>query len=284
MSARPPVQDATLVDCRTMKAVRSPESGFSTWIVRTANFVVELTDVAGSATLRRASQPDEYMVVVPPHLQAVATSGVQSEMTRGDALFIIPPGDSTLQVTGHGLLTRVFSTQARDIATAAFNRIAYSVMPNDVAGLTLWPVPVDGFRLRHYPLADCIDPASISRVFRSTNLMLNIMRAYEKPRDPKVLMPHFHEDCEQITVALSGRFVHHLRKPWGPDSTQWSKDQHLEVGSPSALLIPPRLIHTTQAMEAGCRLIDVFGPPRLDFSRQPRMVRNAAEYPMPEDA
>lgn len=111
--------------------------------------------------------------------------------------------------------------------------------------------------------------------------MLNIMKPYDSPRNPKALMPHSYTDCEQITLTLKGRFAHHLRTPWLPDSTQWRADEHIEVGSPSALVIPPRLIHTTQALEAKCLLIDVFGPPRFDFSRLPGLVRNASEYPMP---
>jgi hypothetical protein len=42
------------------------------------------------------------------------------------------------------------------------------------------------------------------------------------------------------------------------------------------------VIHTTQDIGEGTTwLIDVFGPPRIDFSSRPGFVLNAADYPMP---
>ena len=47
-------------------------------------------------------------------------------------------------------------------------------------------------------------------------------------------------------------------------------------------MIPPMLIHTSQSVnEMQHWLIDVFAPPRLDFSSRPGWVRNADDYPMP---
>ena len=89
-------------------------------------------------------------------------------------------------------------------------------------------------------------------------------------------------DFEQISLTLEGSFVHHLRTPWTPDSSTWREDEHLQVGSPSARVIPTNVIHTTQDIGDGVVwLIDIFGPPRMDFSLQPGVARNADEYPMP---
>ena len=131
-------------------------------------------------------------------------------------------------------------------------------------------------------IADYTDPKIFGRIFRSTNLMINVLERKTERRDPRKLSPHSHADFEQISLALEGTFVHHLRTPWSADSLTWRADQHLEVGSPSALVIPTNVIHTTQDVAQGVAwLIDIFGPPRVDFSVQPGLVRNADEYPMP---
>ena len=48
------------------------------------------------------------------------------------------------------------------------------------------------------------------------------------------------------------------------------------------LVIPANVLHTSQNVSQGNSwLIDIFGPPRMDFSSKPGFVINAADYPMP---
>ncbi len=44
------------------------------------------------------------------------------------------------------------------------------------------------------------------------------------------------------------------------------------------------MVHTSQGVAGeGMRLVDVFSPPRVDFSLRPGVVRNAEDYPMPPE-
>ena len=57
--------------------------------------------------------------------------------------------------------------------------------------------PHDGYRLRHYPLAQYAKPNGDRiqpRVFRSTNMLVNLFVHYQTRRDTRELSPHWHDD------------------------------------------------------------------------------------------
>lgn len=257
-------------------------AGATSWITRSANVVVVVTQAAAGTELVREDNPDEYMLLLPPGVRAELQAGAQQMAVEGDTLSILPPGASRVRLRDAGVVTRVFTVRANDLATLAANADTYAQGAPGVAPLVDWPMPVDGYRIRNYRLVDYCDPAIFGRLFRSRNLMVNVFEHRNEPRDPRKLSPHSHVEFEQISLALAGRFIHHLRTPWGADSSGWREDVHVEMHSPSTLVIPTHVIHTTQAVGDGVNwLVDVFGPPRTDFSLQPGVVRNAHEYPMP---
>ena len=44
----------------------------------------------------------------------------------------------------------------------------------------------------------------------------------------------------------------------------------------------PRVIHTSRnTNDGGAWLVDIFAPPRMDFSSKPGKVANEADYPLP---
>lgn len=257
--------------------------GAQSWITRAANLVVTVSKVEAGAVLERKADTDEYLLALPPGLRArVQTFGDKPEVldASGDSLTIIPPGHTSVTLLDGGTVTRVFSTAATDLLVLASNADIYTDGAAEVTPLPPVQMPADGWRLRHYRLAEYSDPAFFARSFRSNRLMINFFDRSIQRRDPHKLTPHSHDDHEQISLALEGNYVHHLRTPWTPDISTWREDQHVELGSPSAMVIPAGLIHTTQDVGEGTTwLVDVFAPPRKDFLGMPGFVRNASEYP-----
>ncbi|MBI2726445.1 MAG: hypothetical protein HYX42_09365 [Polaromonas sp.] len=261
------------------------DDGQKTWITRSANVVVVVSQVSAGTELVRDGNPDEYMLLLPPGVRASVTAGGESIEAGPESLTILPPGRSTIKLLDGGVVTRVFTVRATDLAGKAENAAVYANGAPGVAPLKDWPAPVGGFKLRNYTLAQYTDPKIFGRLFRSTNLMINVFERKTDRRDPRKMSPHSHPDFEQISLTLEGSFIHHLRTPWTADSTTWREDEHVHVDSPSTLVIPANLIHTTLDVGEGVAwLIDIFGPPRMDFSLQPGVVRNADEYPMPAAA
>lgn len=255
--------------------------GHRTWITRGANLVIVVSDVTAGAELTRSDQPDEYMVFLARGA-AIVRAGHETVAADAETLTIVPPGASSVTATTDGRIVRVFSTQAADMTALASNAAVYKDGAPEVAPIVPWPTPPDGFRLRSYKPLAYDKPDTNMRIFRSTNLMVNVMTRRDGPRDPKKLSPHSHDDLEQCSVVLEGDYVHHLRWPWTPDQTSWREDEHVGIGAPSVTVIPAKVIHTSNNVgPARSWLLDVFAPPRLDFSRRPGMVLNADDYPMP---
>lgn len=251
-----------------------------TWVMRGARFVVALSEGVAGTRFDCSDNPDEYMLLVPPGISARVIASKEELLASDESLTIVPPGHSSIELLSAGKIVRVFSYRASDIAALAENADRYRTVPNDVAAFVPGPTPPDGLQLRHYHLKECPPTGALGRIFRSTNLMINVFPRQTIRRDPRKLTPHSHNDFEQASLTLEGDFIHHLRVPWGADLNSWREDCHLAVSSPSLLVIPPGMIHTTRDVGEGITwLIDIFSPPRADFSARPGWVRNASDYP-----
>lgn len=253
------------------------------WYIRGKNFVLCYSEATKNAVFARDAQVDEYAVILPDAgSKARIEAGGESRDIDGNTLIFVPPGPSRITMLTAGRLVRLVTARAADLVARCPNADAYGETHASIPPFEAWPEPVGGYRIRAYSIDVPKQPGRFGRIFRCTTFMINFLDPQVGPRDVTKLSPHHHDDFEQCSLALEGAFMHHLRWPWGVDMTAWRDDEHQHFATPSALVIPPPCIHTTRGLEAGVnQLVDIFSPPRVDFSLQKGWVLNSDEYPMP---
>ncbi|MHA6622709.1 cupin domain-containing protein [Pseudonocardia sp. DLS-67] len=258
--------------------------GSRTWFVRAQNVVLAHTEAVAGEVLARTGDTDEYVVLLPHEISTarVRAGGAEVELA-GQGLIVVPPGDSEVVAAAATHLVRLFRPDAPGVAAAAANAASYAEPHPRVAIEDRWPAPVDGDRLRVYPVGEIgRSPDRFGRIFRTRSFMVNFLYPHQGPRDPEKLSPHHHDDFEQVSLAVRGEFTHHIRTPWTTARSRWREDVHETLPSPSVTVIPPPTVHTSEAVGAGLnQLVDIFAPPRRDFSARPGWVLNADEYPAP---
>jgi mannose-6-phosphate isomerase-like protein (cupin superfamily) len=259
------------------------EEGAEHWYAHAVNFVVVMSRVRAGSTLQVTDHPDEYCVVLPTGATPIkVTAGGDEVLANEESLVVVPPGDSRVEALEDGFVHRVLSKRSPLHGRGRTDDSPVHAQVDFVPELVPWPDPAGGFRLRHYPLTDFEHLEGKQRIFRTTNLMIKLAPAKDSRRSPHELSPHSHADFEQASLVVHGEWIHHMRLPWGSDSAQWLDDEHHRIGAPSVTVIPPTVIHTSQSVGQHLnQLIDIFSPPRLDFSLAGR-VTNERDYPLPE--
>jgi hypothetical protein len=256
----------------------------SSWYIRGQNFVLCYSEVKPGAGLERKAQVDEYVVVLPDAGASVrVAAGGDSQDVAGPAVIMVPPGPGSVQALTAGRIIRLVTSKAADLVEKCPNAASYAVRRANIPEFAPWPEPIGGYRIRAYSLDVPKEPGRFGRIFRCTTFMVNYLDPQVGPRDVTKLSPHHHDDFEQCSLAVAGAFMHHLRWPWTVNMQVWRDDEHQHFATPSALVIPPPCIHTTRGLESGVnQLVDIFSPPRIDFSLQKGWVLNADDYPMPQ--
>jgi hypothetical protein len=265
-------------------ATETTPGGTRSWWTRSQACVVNYARAAPGDPLSREGQLDEYMVLLNDRdATATLTAGDERVEAVGRSVVIMPPGDSSVTMDREAQVVRLFSSRSPELCARCDNADFYTTPDPNVAPFQAWPDPSDGHRIRVYPLDEVPqDTDRFGRLYRCSTIMVNYFYDAPGPRDPAKMSPHHHDDFEQLSLQLGGDYVHHIRTPWTVDMAAWRDDEHRHCTSPSVTVIPPPSIHTSQAVGDDVhQLVDIFSPPRFDFSDRPGWVLNADEYPVP---
>jgi hypothetical protein len=261
-------------------------AGSRTWWTRSQAMVIAHTEAEAGDTLTVECDGEHVLLVLDGANVTVEHAGTAEKITE-PAVVVVPSGSSTAGVDVAGNVIRIFAAAIEpDLAERCANAADYEPPDPNVAAYAAWPPPSDGERIRVYRLADYpTEEGRLGTIFRCSTVMVNVFDPHDEPRDPTRMSPHHHDDFEQVSLQMDGDYVHHMRVTWTPDMTTWRSDEHAHCEGPSTVVIPPPIIHTSQAVgHMRHFLIDVFAPPRVDFSERPGWVLNADDYPMPASA
>jgi hypothetical protein len=264
-------------------APQDEDASGRSWYVRGQNFILAYSETKPGASFARKDQADEYAILIPDKDVSIEiTAAGQTVKVAGHSLAFVPPGDSRISVPNGGRIVRLFSYKSEDLAAKCSNADSYARPHPNIPPFEPWPEPKGGFRIRHYSLDIKGEQGRFGRIFRCTSFMINYLEPKAGPRDTSKLSPHFHDDFEQCSLALDGDYIHDIRWPWIPDMATWRDDDHERCAAPSVAVIPPPAIHTSRAIGPNInQLVDIFSPPRFDFSMKEGWVLNADDYPMP---
>lgn len=253
------------------------------WYTRNQTLIVNYIEAAPGAVFARQGQVDEYMVMVPDENTPykVSTLG-ETGQGAGHQVIIMPPGDSEISLPEGGRIVRLFTTRSDDLNAKCANADAYAEPHSDVAPFKPWPAPSSGYKLRIYDLWK-ERKGGFWGALRCSTIMISFPPPVLEARDRSRMSPHSHADFDQCSLLLQGSVIHHMRWMWGLDLNEWREDVHALVHSPSAMMIPAQVIHTTERL-GSTRMGDVFAPPRLDFAMREGFFANADEYPLPKEA
>ncbi|MDT8862146.1 hypothetical protein N0O92_18195 [Alkalihalobacillus sp. MEB130] len=255
--------------------------GTESWWSRGQNFYLHYSEAVEGEVFDRTNQVDEYVIILPEFKTEAMIKWEDQELNvKGNSIIIVPKGQSQLKVETSGKVIRLFTVLNSDLKDLPINR-EYTIADANVLPFKAWNESPEGSKIRVYSLDIEKEEGRFGKIFRCSTFMINFLDPWEGPRDTTKLSPHSHVDFEQCTLALKGDFVHHFRWPWTPNKDKWQVDQHDFCSSPSSTYIPPGVIHTSEAVgKRTNELVDIFCPPRLDFSEQPGWVLNDADYPV----
>jgi len=251
------------------------EGGWSLWRARGKTFLVEWAEADQGAQALVREFDDETIIVFPRSGGDIVSQG-KTHQVPPRAVAVVPTGAFTLAMPAGSVAILLSPLRAAKVAT--MNDADYGEGDEGIRPVGPATPRADDGGLQIIEVDRIVPPADKPRLkmVRSATMSINWIE-YQGVRDRSKLSPHAHEDFEQGSLAIAGRFLHHLRVPWGPDANAWRDDEHLEAPARSLCVIPPRMIHTTEGLGEGEHiLIDIFAPAREDFIAKGWMANSRA--------
>lgn len=256
--------------------------GHRHWLMRGQNFWLEWVEFSAHPGGFSAESEHELMVIAPAGTLRIgsAAAGLPAVSVPAHSVAILAPG--RYEISGDAsALCAVFASQRADLGQRRVLESHTYENPDPRIDPTGTPYR----RKQSGAAVQVLDIGAVMaskdkprlKMLQTETLSVNIVE-YAGPRNRAELSPHSHDALEQGSLAIAGDFVHHLRAPWGSDADKWREDEHLHAPSPSLLIVPVELIHTTEGVGAGHHfLVDLFSPPRADFIGK-GWVANSADY------
>jgi hypothetical protein len=281
-----PLRRPQFIEFESTRPSNATSSGSLTWFVRSENLVIAFTKAKMGDAFDCSSEVDEVAVLLPGDQQSASLTSAatrrssKSQAQLGPASFtVIPAGIASVRAAQDGIVVRIFAARSTGFAKRCINAETYPSVDPNVAEFAPWDDVCTSLEPVTYDYgAVQSSPARFGRIFRTDSSMVNVFYPESGPRDPSSLSPHSHADFDQVSLQLDGDYIHHVRAPWGPDSSEWQDDVHRRCSAPAIAIFPPPLIHTSQAVEdQDHQLVDIFGPPRADFAARDGWLLNASQ-------
>lgn len=251
------------------------------WLMRGQNFWVEWIEASPQAApFVHDSSAEALLITLDTPLQVQAALAAAPVDVAARSVCILPAGRNVVTPAQAGPFVLIASDRRGLDGRVALNEQSY--VPADPR-IVPTGRPYRAAEPRQAVQVFGIDSIKASpdrprlKMLQTQTLSINVVE-YHGVRDRTALSPHSHSAFEQGSLAMAGSFVHHLRAPWGPDANLWREDEHLAAPSPSLLVVPVEMVHTTEGAGDGHHLlIDIFSPPRTDFIDK-GWVFNAGDY------
>ncbi len=252
------------------------------WLMRAQNFVVQRIECDAPLRAFPVESPYELLLLLPEIGATVRSADRDPVTAPGHSLCILPAGRHEITLDAPGLCCVLGSVRPDLDAGLMINAVAYEQPDPRIAPVRPHRRLRGQGEVHVMPISTIQAPAASPRLrFIQTDTMSINWVEYEGARTRTQLSPHTHSDLEQGSLAIMGNYIHPLRVEWGRNADLWRDDEHLQAPSPSLMIVPVNMLHTTEGVGDGRHiLIDVFAPPRPDFIAK-GWVFNSADYEAP---